>query len=118
MMTFAGIITIFISLCLFGGIMLVSATVNHGTEKWKNGVELEIFMNVGASSRQVDDMREALDADKAQIKGYKYFDHEMAYEEFKKSFSEQPALVESTTPDALPESFRVVPQRAELTEVI
>ena len=46
LMTIAGIITVAISLFLFGGILLVSATVDHGTQQWKHGVELEIFMKV------------------------------------------------------------------------
>src|SRR5207244_3908078 len=36
MMTVAGIITVAISLCLFGGILLVSTVVDHGTERWKH----------------------------------------------------------------------------------
>ena len=42
-------------------------------------------------------------------KSYRFLNHDDAYNEFKKIFADQPALVESTTPDALPESFRVVP---------
>ncbi|MDQ1458094.1 MAG: cell division transport system permease protein, partial [Actinomycetota bacterium] len=34
LMTIAGIITVAISLFLFGGILLVSATVDHGTQQW------------------------------------------------------------------------------------
>ena len=49
LMTIAGIITVLISLVLFGGILLLSSAVDHGTEKWKHGVELEIFMKVNAS---------------------------------------------------------------------
>ena len=47
LMTIAGIITVAISLFLFGGILLVSATVDHGTQQWKHGIELEIFMKIG-----------------------------------------------------------------------
>ncbi len=50
LMTIAGIITVAISLFLFGGILLVSAVVDHGTQQWKHGIELEIFMKVGASA--------------------------------------------------------------------
>ena len=51
LMTFAGVMTVAVSLFLFGGILLVSRTVDHGTNKWKHGVELEIFMQVKASRR-------------------------------------------------------------------
>ena len=38
LMTFAGVMTVAVSLFLFGGILLVSRTVDHGTNKWKHGV--------------------------------------------------------------------------------
>src|SRR5215471_12176348 len=117
MMTFAGIITVAISLSLFGGILLVSSVVDHGTEKWKHGVELEIFMKVNATQSQVNQMRDALSHD-PMVKSYRFLDHNAAFAEFKKDFSDQPALVESTPPSALPESFRVVPVKAEYTDQI
>jgi cell division transport system permease protein len=117
MMTIAGIITVAISLCLFGGILLVSTVVDHGTERWKHGVELEIFMKVDATQTEIERMAATLKAD-PQVKSFTFLDHKAAMKEFSKDFADQPALVESTTPDALPESFRVVPQKAELTEPI
>jgi len=118
MMTIAGIITVMISLLLFGGIMLIARTFDHGTAKWKNGVELEIFMNVKASPAQVEELRAQLDNDKDLVQSYRFLSHQDAYEEFKRIFRDQPALIESTTPEVLPESFRVVPVRNELTEEV
>ena len=119
LMTIAGIITVAVSLFLFGGIRLVQTTVDHGTSKWKHGVELEIFMKPDAPASEVDAVRAGLDADKAKlVKGYRFLNHNDAYSEFKKIFRDQPALIESTTPDVLPESFRVSPQRAEQTQVV
>jgi cell division transport system permease protein len=115
LMTIAGIITVAISLFLFGGILLVSATVDHGTQKWKHGVEFEIFMKVRTTPRAVQAIQKELAAD-PQVKSYKYLSKQDAYEIFKKAFADQPALVESTKPSDLPESFRVAPIRAELTE--
>jgi cell division transport system permease protein len=117
MMTIAGVMTVAISLVLFGGILLLSRAVDHGTEKWKHGVELEIFMKVGASDQQIADMKAALLADTAEIKpgGVVFLDHKAAMVEFKKIFHDQPALIESTKPTDLPESFRVAPITAERT---
>jgi len=114
LMTIAGIITVAISLFLFGGILLVSATVDHGTQQWKHGIELEIFMKVGATQKQVQVIQQELKAD-PEVKSFKYLNQQDAYNIFKKDFADQPALVESTKPSDLPESFRVEPQRAELT---
>ena len=117
LMTIAGIITVAISLFLFGGILLVSATVDHGTQQWKHGIELEIFMNVGSTKSQVQVIDRELAAD-PQVKTYKHLTQADAYAIFKKDFADQPALVESTKPTDLPESFRVEPQKAELTQVL
>ena len=117
LMTIAGIITVLISLVLFGGILLLSSAVDHGTEKWKHGVELEIFMKVNASKSDIDAMKSQLDSD-SLVKSSRYLDHKAAYEEFKRLFHDQPALIESTTPDVLPESFRVAPVTARLTEQV
>src|SRR5436853_5588685 len=114
LMTIAGIITVAISLFLFGGILLVSGTVDHGTQQWKHGIELEIFMKVGATQKQVQVIQQELKAD-PEVKSFKYLNQQDAYNIFKKDFADQPALVESTKPSDLPESFRVEPQRAELT---
>src|SRR3954471_13502817 len=83
LMTIAGIITVLISLVLFGGILLLSSAVDHGTEKWKHGVELEIFMKVNASRSDVEAMKSQLDTDKSLVKSYRYLDHNAAYTEFK-----------------------------------
>ena len=48
LMTVAGIATVAVSLALFGGILMLSKWVDHGTERIKGGVTLEIFMKVDA----------------------------------------------------------------------
>jgi len=119
LMTFAGVMTVAVSLFLFGGILLVSRTVDHGTNKWKHGVELEIFMQVKASQSQIDNVRHQLEADPNVKKGgIRFLDHQDAYNEFKKLFADQPVLVENETPEGLPTSFRVVPVKPEYTTTI
>ncbi len=118
MMTIAGIITVAVSLFLFGGMWLVRTVVDHGTNKWKHGVELEIFMRVDASPSEVQALQQQLNANTAEIKSSTFLDHNAAMAEFKKIFSDQPALIESTTPDVLPESFRVTPTSAQLTQKV
>jgi cell division transport system permease protein len=116
MMTIAGVLTVTISLVLFGGILLLSRAVDHGTERWKHGVELEIFMKVKASETDVANMASALKADPQEIKSSTFLDHNAAMAEFKSIFHDQPALIQSTRPTDLPESFRVVPVTAALTD--
>jgi cell division transport system permease protein len=117
LMTLAGIMTVAVSLTLFGGIQLVQRLVDHGTSRWKNGVELEIFMQVDATDQQIAAVRGDLDGfvERTQVRDYRFLSKEDAYNEFKRIFRDQPALIESTTAEALPTSFRVAPTEAELT---
>lgn len=117
LMTLAGIITVAVSLCVLGGALLLSRLVDHGTQQWKDGVELEIFMRVQATDGQIAGMNRALGADK-DVRTFKYLTKEDAYSEFKRLFRDQPDLVQTTSPDALPPSFRVAPTKAELTQTV
>jgi cell division transport system permease protein len=117
LMTLAGIITVAVSLCVLGGALLLSRLVDHGTQQWKNGVELEIFMNTKATENQIEGLNSALSDDK-DVRSIRYLTKEDAYNEFKRLFRDQPDLVQTTDPEALPSSFRVAPEQAELTQTV
>src|SRR5262245_49114034 len=114
LMTIAGVLTVAVSLALFGGIMLLSKWVDHGTERIKGGVRLEAFMVVKPTPEQVRDVRNAIEDD-PQIKRYTYLDKEDALEEFKRIFRKEPDLVKNVDAESLPPSFRIVPTEAEFT---
>src|SRR5262245_3130996 len=112
LMTVAGIATVAVSLALFGGILMLSKWVDHGTERIKGGVTLEIFMTVKASKDQVAGVQEQLDSakgPKGDVKSYRHLTKEDAFSEFKRIFRRNPDLVNSIRAQDLPESFRVVP---------
>jgi cell division transport system permease protein len=117
LMTLAGIMTVAISLFLFGGIMLLSRLVDHGTSQWSKGVELEVFMNVKATNGQISDVRNEL-KDMPSVKSFKFLDKPAAYQEFKRIFHDSPDLVNSVTPDVLPTSYRIAPVNAKDTKAI
>lgn len=70
-------------------------------------VDAEVFMKVAATPREVAAVRAAIVGD-SEVVSYRYLDHNAAYAEFKRLFADQPDLIQSTTPDVLPESFRLV----------
>jgi cell division transport system permease protein len=117
LMTVSGILTVAVSLALFGGILLLSQWVDHGTERIKGGVRLEVFMTVDATQSQIDDVSAALEAD-PQVKSFRFLDKQAAYEEFKRIFRKDPDLVKNVDAEALPTSFRIVPAEAEYTNQI
>ncbi len=117
MMTIAGVLTVMVSLSLFGGSLLLSKWAGHGTERIKGGVKLEVFMQVHATEQQIADVRAALDQD-PDVKAFTFLDKEAAFEEFKEIFRKEPDLVKNINASSLPTSFRVAPARAELTQSI
>jgi cell division transport system permease protein len=117
LMTIAGIATVAVSLALFGGILTLSKSVDHGTERIKGGVTLEVFMKVDATKQQIADVSKSLGKD-PNVKTFRHLSKEDAYKEFKRIFRRNPDLVNSITAADLPESFRVAPKKAELTETV
>ena len=96
---------------------MLSTLVNHGTERWKNGVELEIFMNVDATEAQIAAVQRQLVND-PEVRDFKYLTKDDALTEFRRLFKDQPDLVNSVDAAALPSSFRVAPIKAELTKTV
>src|SRR3954449_5612877 len=83
LMTVAGIATVAVSLALFGGILMLSKWVDHGTERIKGGVTLEVFMNVNATGQQVKAVQEDLEGD-LNVKSYRHLTKADAYDEFQR----------------------------------
>jgi cell division transport system permease protein len=114
MMTVAGIMTVFISLTLFGGILVVERAVDHGTSTWRHNVELEVWMEVKATGPQIATIKSELAAD-PQVKSASFVSHEKAWEIFKQIEHDNPTALESVTPADLPVSYLVVPKDAKFT---
>jgi len=117
LMTLAGILTVTVSLLLLGGILLFQQWVDHGTNKWKHGVEFEVYMKTDATKEQIDALRNQLNNDR-QIKSANYISKEQAYNDFKRIFKDKPDLVSSVDPSALPASFRVAPTQVRQTTTL
>ena len=132
LMTLAGILTVAVSLFLFGGVLLLSKMVDHGTARWKNGVELEIFLcskstsepdspkpacRSEASEGQIAAVRAELERS-PDVRRFRFFSKEDAFNEAKRIFAGDPELLANIDPEGLPVSFRVAPKEAELTEKV
>ena len=117
LMTFAGVMTVSVSLFLFGGILLVSRVVDHGTNKWKHGVELEIFMQVKASKSQIDNVQ--LLNDDPNVKSYRFLDHNGRVPRVQEAVrGPAGARRERDAGRHCPTSFRVVPIKPQLTTTV
>ena len=131
LMTLAGVMTVAVSLFLFGGVLLLSRMVDHGTARWKHGVELEIFLcsrstaqpgstatcQAEATEAQVGAVRTELENSK-DVRRFRFLSKADAFEEAKRIFAGDPELLANIDPEGLPVSFRVAPKEAELTEKV
>ena len=103
MMTVAGVITVAVSLCVLGGSLLLTRLVDHGTQKWQNGVEFIIFMQPKAPTTQTQAVQAQLKSDQ-EVRSFKYLSHQDAYKDFQRyEGRDRPELVNTITPADLPE---------------
>lgn len=105
-MTIAVVITAALSLALFGLALMVRNQVNVMKGYWYGKVEVSIFLKDDVTKAQIDQLQSELESmpDVDRV----YFEtKDQAYQRFKEQFKDTPDIVANTTPDVLPESFRV-----------
>ena len=116
-MTAAVIVTIAVSLALFGTGLLVRAQVQSMKDYWYDKVQVSIFLcgqtseaascaNGVITDQQRGEIRKDLEDLKPLVQEVYYESQVDAYSRFKEQFKDSPIL-ENVTADALPESFRV-----------
>jgi cell division transport system permease protein len=116
-MTIAVVVTVAISLALFGSALLIRKQVEAMKDFWYDKVEVSVYLcgeasqtaNCGGGAVTAEQRRE-LESDlraMPQVQEVFYESQEQAYAQFREQFEDSPDLVENVTADALPESFRV-----------
>jgi cell division transport system permease protein len=118
-MTLAVIVTMWVSLSLFGAGLLAQQEVSLAKGKWYDKIEITVFLCSKAVSgdnctpgqdtteAQKQVIRQALETNPEVAQGGVYFESKaQAYEEFKKAYQDNP-LQGSLTEDQMQESFRV-----------
>ena len=104
----ATVITVGVSLAMFGGFSLFQVAVDNATRRWEHGIEFVVWMNADATQAQNQGIRIQLE-ESPGVASWRYVDQEETYAEFKEIFADTPELIETVTLDMLPPSFRVVP---------
>jgi len=116
-MTIAVIVTVAISLALFGSALLIRKQVEAMKDFWYDKVEVSVYLCGEASQTPscggqavTPEQRTEIENDlraMPQVQQVFYESQEQAYAQFQKQFEDSPDLVENVTAEALPESFRV-----------
>lgn len=110
-MTIAVVLSVMVSLALFGASILMREQVDLAAGEWTGRIEVSIFLCDGnvcpaITEAQQESLRTELE-ENPLVERVFYESKEAAYESFQQLFAEQPDLIETVTPDVLPPSFRV-----------
>jgi cell division transport system permease protein len=127
-MTIAVIVTIAVSLALFGTGLLVRAQVQSMKDYWYDRVQVSIFLcgdtsdvpscaEGAVTASQRNEIRTDLEDLRPLVEEVFYESQTDAFERFREQFRDSPIL-ENVTADALPESFRVKLSDPEEFEVV
>jgi cell division transport system permease protein len=108
-LTVASVLTVVVSLTLFGSAWMLNQGVNNANDRFKGGIEFIVYMQPTSDDAQRKSIEDDLLAN-PDVKDITYVDQDATYEEFKDLFGDSPQLVETVTPDILPPSYRVAPR--------
>ena len=104
----ATVVTVGVSLAMFGGFMLFQVAVDSATARWQDGVEFIVWMNTDAGTDEDSSVRNHLD-ESPGVERWEYVDREQSYEEFQEFFEDTPEVLDIFTADGVPPYYRVVP---------
>lgn len=104
--TFAAVLVVAISLTLFGSVLLLRNAITRSTNLVTRQVEVAVFLNKDVSA----DERKQIESDlraMPEVSLVKYESKQEAYANFRTMWADVPEMVANTSPDVLPESYRV-----------
>jgi cell division transport system permease protein len=108
-LTLASVLTVVVSLTLFGSALLLQQGVQNANDRFKGGIEFIVYLQPNVTPEQKASIEKDLKAN-PDVKSTTYVDQDKTYEEFKRLFASSPQLVETVSPEILPPSFRVAPK--------
>jgi cell division transport system permease protein len=110
------VIVVAVSLMLIGGALLANQQSQQLKDDWYDKVEVTVYLcteavrtptcPTGATEGDKQQIQQTLGS-LPQVQRVYYESQEQAYQEFKKTFANQPDLVRNTDPKVLPDSYRV-----------
>ena len=106
LVTFAAISTVFISLFLVGGSLLVSEQVELMTGEWAGKIEVSVFLRDDASQDEIDALGQKIEA-LPEVQEVFFENRQQAFANFQRIFRDNRALVENVDPDAMPQSYKI-----------
>ncbi|MEQ1786002.1 MAG: permease-like cell division protein FtsX [Acidimicrobiales bacterium] len=110
-LTLASILTVVVSLTLFGSAYMLNQGVNNANDRFKGGIEFIVYMQPTVTEEQKASILRDLEANPdVKDDGFTYVDQDETYQEFRDLFQDSPQLIDTVTPEILPPSFRIAPK--------
>jgi cell division transport system permease protein len=113
-LTLAAIVTVGVSLALFGSTLLLRQGVENQSARWQDGVQVLVFLQRNITEEQ----RTALEASiskNPEVDSFRYVDVEESNQEARRLFRGNAAMLQrlEADPEMVPPSYRLVPQTTE-----
>jgi cell division transport system permease protein len=113
-LTFAAIVTVGVSLALFGSALLLQHGVDNVSARWENGIELIVFLKRDISP----DQRTALETvfnENDEVDNFDYMNLEQSNAEARRLFDRNEAMLTQIeeNPELVPASYRIKPVRKD-----
>jgi cell division transport system permease protein len=113
-LTIAAIMTVAVSLSLFGSTLLVRQGVDNVSTRWRDGIELIAFLKEDITEEQHDAIKEMLEAN-PEVGAFRYVDLDDSKDEALRLFERHDAMraqIESGT--RVPDSYRLKPASSDI----
>jgi cell division transport system permease protein len=106
LVTFAAVSTVFISLFLLAGSLLVAKQVQLMTGDWAQKVEVSVYLKEDVSQAEIAALGRKIAAI-PEVEEHFFETKEQAWARYQELFRDQRSLLENVNADAMPESFRI-----------
>ncbi|HEY8525481.1 MAG TPA: permease-like cell division protein FtsX [Acidimicrobiales bacterium] len=117
-LSLAAVVTVGVSLALFGSALLLQQGVENVSGRWEQGIELIIFLKRDITDEQRETLQQQLE-ENPEIDEVRYVDLEESRQEALRLFERNEAMLQKIRDDEtlVPASFRIVPTNKD-TEAI
>jgi len=114
-LTIAAIMTVAVSLALFGSTLLVRQGVDNVSARWQDGIEVIAFLKTDITDEQREAIEGAID-ENPEVGDWRYVDREESHEEAMRLFARNEAMRTKleASPELVPDSYRLSPESSEV----
>jgi len=108
-LTLASVLTVVVSLTLFGSAFMLNQGVNNANDRFKGGIEFIVYLQPDASQEVIDSIGKSL-RENPDVERADFVNKDETLAEFRRLFKDSQQLLDSITADILPPSYRVAPK--------